>query len=220
MVLGIYGSGGGGIEALYTASAINEVDSKWDKIVFIDDFQEADTLYDCEVYSFEELKQKFSPEQIEIIISLGEPKNKKMLWDKVKDCGYRMANLIYPGTRLHESVKIGEGVHICCKVFISYDVVIADNAYISPFAVIGHGCQVHKHSVVSAGTILGGNTVVGESCFIGLNTCIKEELTIGDNTIIAMGSAVFQSLPEKVIAVGNPARISKNNDNMQVFSRK
>jgi acetyltransferase-like isoleucine patch superfamily enzyme len=46
---------------------------------------------------------------------------------------------------------------------------------------------------------------------------IKEGSMIGKNTIVGMGSVVLRDLPDDVIALGNPARPMKKNENHRVF---
>jgi acetyltransferase-like isoleucine patch superfamily enzyme len=48
-------------------------------------------------------------------------------------------------------------------------------------------------------------------------SAIRENLNIGDHSIIGMGSMVFRDIPEKVIAIGNPARVMRKNENNKVF---
>lgn len=49
-----------------------------------------------------------------------------------------------------------------------------------------------------------------ENVFIGSNVSILKGVTIGKNSIIANGSVVTKSIPENVIAGGNPAKVIKN----------
>ena len=51
-----------------------------------------------------------------------------------------------------------------------------------------------------------------ENVFIGSNVSILKGVTIGKNSIIANGSVVTKSIPENVIAGGNPAKVIKNLD--------
>ena len=46
---------------------------------------------------------------------------------------------------------------------------------------------------------------------------IKQGVKIGSNTIIGMGSVVYNDIPNNVIALGNPARVSRKNINNKVF---
>ncbi|ANP46819.1 acyltransferase [Candidatus Viadribacter manganicus] len=48
---------------------------------------------------------------------------------------------------------------------------------------------------------------IGRRCWVGMNSIVMKGVSIGDDTIVASGSVVVASLPEGVIAAGNPARI-------------
>jgi maltose O-acetyltransferase len=49
--------------------------------------------------------------------------------------------------------------------------------------------------------------VVGENVFVGDRTMILKGVTIGRDAVIGAGSVVTKSIPEAVIAAGNPARV-------------
>lgn len=51
--------------------------------------------------------------------------------------------------------------------------------------------------------------VIGDNVTLGANVCIIGGITIGNNVVIGAGSVVVDSLPDNVVAVGNPARIIK-----------
>jgi acyl-[acyl-carrier-protein]--udp-n-acetylglucosamine o-acyltransferas (udp-n-acetylglucosamine acyltransferase) (2.3.1.129) len=46
---------------------------------------------------------------------------------------------------------------------------------------------------------------------------VKEELSIGSNTIIGMGAVVSREIGDNVIAVGDPARAVRRNEDGIVF---
>lgn len=50
---------------------------------------------------------------------------------------------------------------------------------------------------------------IGSNVWIGGNVTIMPGVTIGDHTVVGSGSVVTKSLPEGVIALGNPCKIIK-----------
>ena len=48
---------------------------------------------------------------------------------------------------------------------------------------------------------------IGDHVWIGGHTCILSGVTIGENTIIGAGSVVTTSIPDGVLAAGNPCRV-------------
>lgn len=49
--------------------------------------------------------------------------------------------------------------------------------------------------------------MIEDNVWIGANVTINQGVTIGKNTIIGSGSVVTKSIPENVIAAGNPCRV-------------
>ena len=91
------------------------------------------------------------------------------------------------------------------------------NSLINTMSIVGHDCIVNEHSVLSSKVNLGGSCIVGKSSFIGMGALIKEKVKIGNSSIVGMSSVVYRDVKDNVIAIGNPARVAKNNDNKSVF---
>ncbi len=51
---------------------------------------------------------------------------------------------------------------------------------------------------------------IGKNVWIGMNSIILKDVSIGDNSIIGAGSVVSKSIPNNVIAAGNPAKVVKS----------
>ncbi|WP_284694000.1 sugar O-acetyltransferase [Paraclostridium ghonii] len=51
---------------------------------------------------------------------------------------------------------------------------------------------------------------IGDNVWIGGNVSIMPGVTIGDNCVIGAGSVVTKSIPDNVLAVGNPCKVIKN----------
>jgi acetyltransferase-like isoleucine patch superfamily enzyme len=65
---------------------------------------------------------------------------------------------------------------------------------------------------------LGGGVHVESACYIGMGALIKEKLRIGHTSIVGMGSVVHSEVPNEVIAIGNPARVVRRNEDRKVFN--
>ncbi len=216
--LAIYGSGGLGIEMFDIALRINGLAQKWNEIVFINDFEEERAFLNTKILHFETIAQ--SPKLYECIVAVGEPTAREMLYRKLKDVRISLATLLDPTAIISPSSQIGEGTIVCEFSTIHADVVLGENCLVQPYACIGHNISVGKHSVFSSFCAPGGNSVFGNCVYCGMQSSIKEGLTVGDNAIIAMAAAVFCNVPAGAVFVGNPARITRGNDQSKVFSAK
>lgn len=217
MILSIYGGSGLGREVLELAKQINELRKEWEQIVFIDDVITEETINGIKKYSYEEFKKFYSANDTRFTIALGEPALKNMLYEKVLRDGYEPETLIHPSVYIPDTAMIGKGVTICANSFVSCNTEIFDNVCLQPFCLIGHDSKIENSCVVSAFSVVCGHCVIGESTFIGVHSSIKENCTVGAKSIIGMGAMVFKDIPDGVIAMGNPARVLKNNTDERVF---
>lgn len=214
MQLLIYGSGGFGREVYDLACRINNKENRWTDISFIDDVREEKLLNGIKVYKFEEI---FSLKDIECIIALGEPVYREKLYNRLVEHNIKIATLIDPTAIVSKSAIIKEGCIISALSLTASNVQIKENAIIQSFVNVGHDIIIGKHSVLSANVSPGGGDIFGDKVYVGMGTVIREKLYIGDNSIIGMGSCVCNDIPSDVIAMGNPARPMRRNEDQRVF---
>ncbi|MDR2034339.1 MAG: acetyltransferase [Helicobacteraceae bacterium] len=219
-LLGIYGCGGLGREILELARDINEVNSKWDDAIFIDDSKRSAQINGAKVYTFEELKANHfnAQKELTIVIAIGEPAVRAALKEKVLTAGFALTDaLIHPLAKVAKDATIEKGSIVCYGAFISNAVIIKSSALIQPSVCVGHDTIVGENCVISSFTALAGACSIGDNCYIGMNAAVREKTSIGNWSIVGMGSIVHSDIPEGVIALGSPARVVKNNDDRRVF---
>lgn len=219
MILGIYGSGGLGKGVLELAKQIQATSARWDEFIFIDDNIKQDRFKNIKVYSFQRVLDTLDARQIQLCIAVGEPSIRRLLFERIKNSGYDLATLVHPGVEVPECTKIKAGSVIYPGAFIGCDVTISENVVLLPQVNIGHDTCIGKHTVISGFANIAGGCTIGEESFIGLSVAMMEKTRVGSETIVGMGSMVFRDIPDKVIAMGNPARPMKKNDERKVFNR-
>lgn len=80
---------------------------------------------------------------------------------------------------------------------------------------IGSGCLIapgvtildHDHDLAERHKFVVAPTVLSENVWIGEKAIVLKGVSIGRNSIVGAGSVVTKSLPENVIAAGNPATV-------------
>ena len=90
------------------------------------------------------------------------------------------------------------------------EIIIDDNVS------IGSGVQMYVDNhrfndtaipIINRGYCMSKKIVLKRGCWVGANVIILPGVTIGENAVVGAGSVVTKSIPDKVVAVGNPARI-------------
>ena len=153
-----------------------------------------------------------------VTIAVGEPKIRDALKDKATSRGLLLKAVVSPSAVVSASAEIGDGAIIAPMCSLQANSKVGANVAVNTMAIIGHDVCVDDGAVISSMVNLGGATHVGRRAYIGMGALVKECVTIGERAIISMGAVVFRDVPEGVIAVGNPARVSKRNENEKVFS--
>lgn len=211
--LGIYGCGGAGRES----KEIAEMMGKWSEIFFIDDAYDDDIFKDVRRMNYAHFIERYSPEDTEVSISLGEPELKVKLYERLKADGYSLADIIHPSSHISPSASYGHGLILKSNALISTNAIVGENVSIEENGIVGHDSTIGNNCQISANVIVAGGCQIGEATYIGLNVPIKQGTKIGNNCIIGMGSVVLRDIPDNVIALGNPARPMKNKDDSRVF---
>ncbi|QFJ53905.1 NeuD/PglB/VioB family sugar acetyltransferase [Pseudobutyrivibrio xylanivorans] len=216
MILGIYGAGGNGKLVADLALYENEAESKWDKIIFVDDVVGVEEKYGLEVYTFSEVREKIKPQDIEMVISLGEPCDRELVFERIKEAGYSLGQAISPDAYVTKDVKIGEGV-IIFNCSVGSDVILGDNVFVSEGALIGHDITIGPHGVIGARAFVAGHCQLGEQVYIGPCAVLRDRIKIEDTAVVAIGAVVFKDVSGNSIAIGNPARSMKKEEGYRIF---
>lgn len=218
MILGIYGAGGLGNETLELANQINKISLKWDKIIFVDDVNPNRKVRGHDVLSFTDLTSKYSTDEIEFVIGVGEPSFRRDFYNKIISKGYNLPVLIHPNVHIPNNTIVKQGTIIHNTAYISCNIEIGENAYIHQLTSTGHGSKIHPHCVISNHSSIAGDCIVGEATYIATGVMIKQKVSIGSDSIVGMGSIVFRDIQSDVVVLGNPARVLRKNETHRVFS--
>ena len=219
MVLGIVGAGGSGKLAVDFAHRVDPHHDRWSDIIFIDDVVKRREVYHTPVYRSKEiLTDSNLKNNLEVVISLGNPEAREKIFHKMKEAGICLATMIDPQAQISESVQCGEGV-VICDAFIGSDTYIGDNTIIYQDAVIGHDVSIGKNTIISAKCFIAGHCTIGDRVFMGPVSVMRDRLFIEDDCVISIGATLFKDMSCKMVAIGNPAKIIKREMEKGLFDK-
>jgi len=218
MILFIYGASGAAVEIYDLAERINVLSHRYSKIYLIDDFEEETQYYGTDRVHFSSC-ERIAKEEFEFVIAVGEPAARAFLLKRIEESGYKLATLVDPSVIVSPTAKIAPGCIVNAQSIVSANAIMEENCLLGFHVVVGHDAHLKKNTVVCPMATVGGGSIVGENTFIGLNSSMKERTNLGDNVIVGMGSMVFRSVEDGCTVLGNPARVTKGNDEHRVFRK-
>jgi serine O-acetyltransferase len=118
----------------------------------------------------------------------------------------RLARLLHCYLRTVYSCDIGR------RVIIGEGTVFPHNGLgvvIHPHAVIGKNCRILQNVTIGGRNGDPVVPVLGDRVLVGAGAIILGPVRIGDNAKIGAGAVVVHSVPANAVVVGNPARISR-----------
>ncbi|WP_419813549.1 NeuD/PglB/VioB family sugar acetyltransferase [Bacterioplanoides sp.] len=209
----VYGAGGLGQETMdiiidnIRAKVIEEY-----QLRFLVDASDDSTINGISVVELNECKPGAN-----VTVAVGEPKLRAALAEKAIAKGLRLASVISNRAFVSESATIGDGSIIAPFASLQSMAKVGSNVSINTQTIVGHHVEVQDGAVISSQVNLGGAVVVGECSYVGMGAMILEQVKIGSWSIIGMGSAVYKDISDEVIALGNPARVARKNEDRKVF---
>lgn len=212
----IFGAGGLGVEVadIWRRRGLS---GGGEQLVFIDDIKAGSgPVTEVEVISLAQAAAEYPGQSF--VIALGEPADRARLWVQLQQLGLVPRHpLVDPASIVSVHATIGAGTIVSQFTTVAARAVVGENVSLNVASIVGHDVTVEDHCVISSMVNFGGASTIGTGSYVGMGATIKEKVTIGANSIIGMGAVVHTDIPDGVIAVGNPARVVRRNENQKVF---
>jgi sugar O-acyltransferase (sialic acid O-acetyltransferase NeuD family) len=212
---------GGGNQAHYTIDIINK-EGKYNIIGIIDSIHDigSDKFGYKIIGRQEDIVELVKQYNIEGgVISIGDNWVRYYISSQIKQNlpHFNFVNAIHPSVVIGDNVKLGEGIIMMAGCIVNPKSKIGNFVFFATGAQIDHDCTIGNFSSISAGSITGGYVSLGDFSAITLGVTIIDRLEIGKNTVIGAGSLVLKSLPDNVLAYGNPTKVIRTRKEGEKF---
>ena len=168
---------------------------------FLDDAPQHNSIFNIPVIQGLELPEPAAS----VIIAVGDNFVRATLATRYS----KFAIALSPYARVSRHAEIGPGSVVMAGAVINAGARIGAHCIINTCASVDHDCLIADFAHVAPGATLGGNVQVGSGTLIGLGANIIHGLVIGAHTVIGAGSTVVRDIPDNVVALGSPARITR-----------
>ncbi|WP_246686627.1 MULTISPECIES: DapH/DapD/GlmU-related protein [unclassified Methylobacterium] len=123
----------------------------------------------------------------------------------------RPLTLIDPSVAAPRHLEMGPGSYVNAGCSLGSGSVFGAFVFINRGASLGHHVRSGEYVSVGPGAVLAGHVSLGTGAFVGAGATILPEVAIGANAVVGAGSVVTKDVPDGCLALGNPARIVRQN---------
>jgi UDP-2-acetamido-3-amino-2,3-dideoxy-glucuronate N-acetyltransferase len=110
------------------------------------------------------------------------------------------------GGAIGRGVQIGARVRLQNSVIVAPESLIEDDVFFGPLVAITNDQTLGRREATGA-RLLGA--VARRGCRVGANAVLLPGVEIGVEAIVAAGSVVTRSVPDRTVAMGAPARVTR-----------
>ena len=170
---------------------------------------DSNELLGLPVVAFENIEEKYSPEEFSMFIALAySDMNKKRakFFDEAKSKGYELYSYVHPSTKIWDEFEMGENCFILAENIIQPFVKIGDNVLIGSNNLISHNTVIENNCFLTSNITLGGHITVGSNSFIGLSATINQRIKIGKECVIGAGTLITKDVNDKEVYAENSSK--------------
>lgn len=201
--------GAGNAEGVRLALRVNENESRWEKILILDDdsAKKGKQILGVEVAGSFDILNQADKSNSEIVNLVARTTTKRYsALKKIREYGIPLTSLIDPNVDTW-GVEYKGDVTIYQNVTFSAGAFVDEGSVVFTGAVVGHGCKVGKYCVIAPGAVLNARVELGDGVYMGTNASILPDLKVGAWATIGINSAIVQNIPDGATAMGVPAEI-------------
>jgi sugar O-acyltransferase (sialic acid O-acetyltransferase NeuD family) len=211
----IFGTGGNCIDILDAILALAESDTtqKYRVRGFLDDNQD---LWGQEIQACRVLGALSTARQYPdcwFVNGIGSFRN---YWHKsaiIASAGIlpeRFATIVHPRASVSRFASLGPGTVVLQNATINSRAKLGSQVIVLPNAVISHDVVVGDYTCIASGACIAGNVQIGTACYLGASCAVSNGVRMGNFSLAGIGSVVLEDVAEKMVVVGNPARVLRS----------
>jgi len=144
---------------------------------------------------------------IAVICASGFSEIRKRMAQRAMKSELSFANAISPLAHVSERATIGRGVVIYAHATVGRGSVVGDHVLINAGSIVSHDNMLEPYATLNPAVSLAGNVSVAEGAYLGIGCNAIQGIRIGAWSTVGAGAVVTRDVPDRVTAVGVPAKV-------------
>lgn len=205
----LYLCGAGNSEGVRLALTINRKQSRWDRIVLLDDDPQTHgrIILDVKVVGSLDLLKRVPPRSGEVVNLVARSTVKRwIVRRRLQAYGVPFASLIHPDVDI-SGVTLPRDILVYQHADIGPGVSIGEGSVVFMGAAVGHESQLQDGCVVAPHAIINARVRLGDGVYVGSNATLLPEVKVGAWATIGAGTMAMRDVPAGATLLGVPGII-------------
>jgi sugar O-acyltransferase (sialic acid O-acetyltransferase NeuD family) len=117
------------------------------------------------------------------------------------------ASVVHPRAHVAPAVPLGGGTVILAGAVVQPGARVGRHVIVNTAASVDHDNVIGDFAHVAPGARLGGAVEVGEGALVGIGATVVNGRSVGRWAVLGAGAVAVADVPDRVVAVGVPARV-------------
>lgn len=190
--------------------AINECNYNVVAFTVDKDYVGNGTFNGLPVIPFDEIDEKYPPENNSMFIALGYQdlnRLRQKKYEEAKSKGYKLVSIIPQKTHIPTNVKIGENCFIMPPAIIHPLVAIGNNTFVWSGAMIGHHTTIGEHCWLTSTANISGVVNIENNSFFAVNATVGHGVNIGEECFLGANALVTKNLKSKSVVIEESTKL-------------
>jgi len=179
-------------------------DSDYELVAFTVDgaFLEQEQFCGKPVAPFEELADRFAPEEHDVFVAVGYGGMNRLRAAKVmavEEKRYALARYVSSKANTWPGLSVGKNSFVMEANVIQPFAAIGDDTILWSGNHVGHHSRIGDHCFIASHVVVSGNVEVGDHCFLGVNATIRDGVKVAPRCLVGAGALVTRdTAPDQV----------------------
>ncbi|MBQ6560015.1 MAG: NeuD/PglB/VioB family sugar acetyltransferase [Erysipelotrichaceae bacterium] len=197
----IMGAGDLGKDVAWLVERINAKEPEWNLLGFTE-ISELREFMGYPVLGEDDVIEDYK--DVYVVCALASLTVKSRIMEGLPD-NVKVATLIDPSAVIHKSAVIEEGSMVFANALVGVNAHVGRNCLVLHNSAVNHDVELGDYSIVYPNATISGKCTIGRFVEIGTGASLIQGISVCDNAKIGVGAAVFTTIKNPGMTVGNPA---------------
>ena len=144
------------------------------------------------------------------VVAVADAVARETLAAQADAAGHQPVTLVHPSAVVGSDVRTSEGVVVAAHCSLTSNIAIGRHVHVDRACTVGHDAVLEDFVRLNPGAVVSGKVTMRRGSTLGTGAVTRQGVEIGAGTYVGAGAAVVSDLPRGIVAVGVPARATRD----------